>query len=48
MPAVIAIDREGIVRYVHGGSQGDDDGAAITSEVSTLLSTLLSTPRPSM
>jgi peroxiredoxin len=42
MPAVIVIDREGIVRHVHGGYHGEDDAVAITSEISALLAT----PRP--
>jgi hypothetical protein len=38
MPSVIVIDREGVVRHVHGGYHGDVDAAAIALEVSTLLS----------
>jgi peroxiredoxin len=38
MPTVIVIDREGVVRYVHGGYHGDVDAAAIATEVTTLLS----------
>ena len=38
MPAVIVIDREGVIRHVHGGYHGDVDAEAIALEVSTLRS----------
>jgi peroxiredoxin len=43
MPSVIVIDRDGVVRHVHGGYHGDEEGAAIAAEVAALLAA----PRPS-